>query len=467
MGANGLRLVSAGRKSRKGDEGSQFDRQEARNKERAERDGHAIVHTTRDVVSSQTMPWDRRELKAWMTDPANLALYDGILVETDRLARCDDKGWHYIEHWCYENEKVIVTTEGVQFPARDDSDRYQWIGLKRRARTYWEDVRDKHAQTRELVKANGGAIGVAPLGYVITGPKMHKTFEIDPVFGPVVVEAFTKISKGATVISVCVWLSGILGRNVRNKFVVDMIQRGTYLGQRDHFTFDALITQELFDSANAALAARRFTKKPGGRAIAHGYSGLVFCECGAPYYHHQSTKDGKATGKAKYRCGMGRRGNAEEARCEFGAPLFVNVDQAVDRLMARMTMAERIMTTTGGDHARQTALSAIQDQMNAAMSAKDMASVVKLAAEFEVMNSKESAPIEISVTETGRTYGEVWAAGTLAERRNLLERGEYRLVVKYTDDEWRVFLEPTEAGREAFRMFRTREWKISMSEAVE
>jgi hypothetical protein len=53
--------------------------------------------------------------------------------------------------------------DGPQFPPREgpmgDSDRYQWIALKRAARTYWESTRDKHAESREIVKANGAAIG--------------------------------------------------------------------------------------------------------------------------------------------------------------------------------------------------------------------------------------------------------------------------------------------------------------------
>jgi hypothetical protein len=102
---NRLRLVSVGRKSRKGDQGTQFDRQDTRNIERAERDGHAIIRTTHDVVSSQTMPWQRKNLKEWMTDAAKLASYDGILVETDRVARCDDEGWHDIEGWCFDHDK--------------------------------------------------------------------------------------------------------------------------------------------------------------------------------------------------------------------------------------------------------------------------------------------------------------------------------------------------------------------------
>jgi DNA invertase Pin-like site-specific DNA recombinase len=464
----GLRLLLAGRKSRKGDGGEElYARQDHRAVERAERDGHTVIEKVHDTISSQSNPWERPNLRKWMADPTLMGLYDAVYVsETDRLARMDDRGWHHVEHWCYENDKKILTAEGVQFPPRDDSDRYQWLSLKRRARTYWEDVRDKHASTRELIRANGGAIGVAPLGYVITGTKMRKTFEIDPVHGPIVVEAFTRMSKGATVTSVALWLSEVLGKNVRQKFVTDMIQRSTYLGYRDHFTFEALITQDLFDSANAAMLARRINRKP-GKGATHGYSGMIFCECGAQFYRHQSTKtDGTPTGGEKYRCGRGRRGDLTEAKCSHGAPMFAKTNEAIDRLMERMTMPERVMTTTGGDHARQAALSALQDQMNAAMAKRDMAVVRKLSDEFEAMDSQESQPIEVTVTETGRTYAEVWAEGTLTDRRSLLERAEYRLEVKFIDDEWRVFLEPSEAGREAFRLFRAREWKISMSEAV-
>lgn len=457
----GLRLLLAGRKSRKGDGGEElYARQDHRAVERAERDGHKVIEKVHDTVSSQTNPWERPNLRRWMTDPQLMALYDAVYVsETDRLARMDDEGWHYVEHWAYEHGKKILTAEGVEFPPRDDSDRYQWLSLKRRARTYWEDVRDKHASTRELITVNGGAIGTAPLGYVITGPKLHKTFEIDPVYGPVVVEAFTRISKGATVTSVALWLSEVLGKNVRPKFVTDMIQRATYLGKRDHFTFPALITQELFDSANAALEARRITRKPGGRATVHAYSGHIYCECGALYYRHKSER-----GQEKYRCGRGRRGDVTEARCEYGAPNFTRVNEAVDRLMSRMTMPERVMTTTGGDHARQAALRAVQDALGIATAKGNVDEIVRLAGELKVLQDQDVQPIEISVTETGRTYAQVWLDGSISERRSLLERGEYRLIVK-NDDGWRVFLEPS-TGNQAFKMFRAREWKISMSEEV-
>jgi hypothetical protein len=461
---NGLRLVAPARKSRKGDEGSQFDRQEARNAERAERDGHTIVHTTHDVVSSQTMPWQRKELKEWMTDPSKLAMYDGILVETDRLSRCDDKGWHTIESWCYDHDKKIITTEGVQFLPRDDSDRYQWLGLKRRARTYWEDVRDKHAQTRKLIHDNHAAIGLAPFGYKIEGAKLHKTFVIDPVTGPLAREAFRRISEGHTATSVAIWLSEVT-RDLKKpngkpygpwrvKRVTDMISRRTYLGERDGHTFEALVSEDLFNAANAAMATRSCTgRETGGRRTEHAYSGHIYCECGVPLYRHQSDR-----GIEKYRCGRGRSGILTEKRCEYGAPNFTPVNDAIDALMSRFSMAERVLVTTGGDHARQMELARIQDEMSSAMARKDMAGVTRLAAEFSEVEATPSEAIQTELRETGRTYAEVWAAGTLGDRRALLARGEYTVTVKQRKDGWwMVWLSLSEAFAETFS-----EWSETM-----
>jgi DNA invertase Pin-like site-specific DNA recombinase len=458
----GLRLLLAGRKSRKGSGGEEiYARQDYIAVERAERDGHTIVEKVHDTISSVSAPWERPNLKLWMTDAQRMGLYDAIYVsETDRLARMDDRGWHMVEDWCYANDKKILTAEGVQFPPRDDSDRYQWLGLKRRARTYLEDVAAKHASTRQLIRANGGAIGQAPLGYVITGPKMHKTFEIDPVNGPIVVEVFTRISKGATISGVAVWLSGVLGKTVRPKFVTDMIQRSAYLGSRDHFTYEPLISKELFESANAALAARRITRKP-GKGGTYSYSGIVYCECGAPLYRHQSDR-----GFAKYRCAVGRRGDATEARCGFGAPNYEDTNAAVDRLMSRLKMAERVMTTTGGDHARQMAIKAVQDALGAATAKGDVSEIVKLAGDLQKLQEQEAEPIEVTVTATGRSYGEAWATSTLQERRSLLQRNEFRLVVRWDDEEWRAFLEPSLARAGTFRKFRAQDYKISMTEAL-
>lgn len=439
----GQRVLLAARKSRKGDdEATQFERQEARTRQKAERDGNTVIHVTHDVVSSQTMPWERKELKSWMTDQAKMSLYDAILVETDRLARVDDEGWHYIEHWCYENDKKIITAEGVQFPPRDASDKYQWIGLKDRARSYWEDVRDKHAHTREIIRANGGAIGLAPFGYIITGARYRKTFVIDPVWGPVAHEAFTRTSEGHTATSVAIWLSEQTGKPWRVKRVTDMIKRRTYLGERDGLKFDALVTAELFDSANAAMNARSFVhKNTGGRRVEHGYSGLLFCECGSLLYRHQSSRNGKDVGQAKYRCSSGRTGDLSQVRCSYGAAIVSEVDEMIDGLMARNMTPEFVMVTTGGDYGKQSELSGLQDAMKAAMAKMDMGEVTRLAQAVTELQGRESEPVRMTMKETGRTYGQVWESGDLADRRDLLGRLAHKIVVKKTDDGWKAVLE--------------------------
>lgn len=435
-----LRLLLPARKSRKGDDfdsSTAYTRQEARARERAEREGHTIVDTVRDLVSSQSMPWERKELKKWMTDPALLALFDGIIVEADRLSRADDRGWHYIETWCYEHDKVILTTEGVQFPPRDDSDRYQWLGAKRRARTYWEDVRDKHADTRAVIRARQeatggreGVIGLPPFGYRIEGEKLHKTFVPDEVAAPLVVEAFERIARGASAASVARWLTeqceplGLLRINKKTgkpipwrvKRVQDMIKRRTYLGERDGARFEALVSEELFNAANVALSARGFTHPNKGGKTVHAYSGCLYCPCGSVMYHHRSEG-----GTRKYFCARGRVGDVAVQKCGSPSLDFDAANDAVNAFMATDPMPEYVMQVTGGDAGKKLALEDVKAQIMKANADGDMDLLVALAAKRKELEATPEEPIEVKWIKTGRRIADVWKAGSLEDRRALLK----------------------------------------------
>lgn len=428
---NGLRLLLAARKSRKntGDD-TDYERQDHRAKTWAETQGHAVVHATKDVKSSQSAPWKRRELGPWMTQPAKLAMYDAILIsDTDRISRGTDQDLLYIEDWCYRNEKSIIVANGPWFPPREgpmgDSDRYQWIAQKRAARTYWEAVRDKHADIREVIKANGAAIGRPPFGYQVEGTKLHKTFTIDPVTGPLAREAFQRIADGRTATSVAEWLTDMSpiirdGKRYpwRVKRVIDMIKRTSYLGSRDGHEYDPLITRELWEAANTAILARYVSH--GGRRIVNGYSGVVYCECGASLYHHQSTRDGKPAGIPKYMCSRGRRGIAGEQKCGRKLVPFDQANQAVNRLLSDDWTSEYVMVTTGGDAGRQAELSRIQNEMTTAMACKDMQQVTVLAAEYAVLDAQPAEPIRTIPRKTGRKISEVWNAATITDQRRML-----------------------------------------------
>lgn len=425
----GLRLITAARKSRSGDAGEdeRYARQDKRAGERAELGGHAIVGTVRDTVSSQSAPWQRKNLKAWMTDTAKLALYDGILVsDTDRLSRTDDRGWHDIEAWCYETGKVLLTADGVQFPARDDSDRYQWLGLKRRARTYWEDVRDKHADSRKIVLANKAAIGRPPFGYRVVGEKLHKRFEIDPVTGPIALEVFRRIIDGQPATAVAAWLGEQLGQPVRAQRVIKMVRSNSYLGERDGHRFPMLADTmpELIATARTALDGRSFDR--GGNRVTHAYSSRIYCECGATLNHHQSTRNGQPVGVAKYRCSRGRRGIAGEARCAYPAFPYDATNAAVEAAVSALDDPDGILVTTGGDAQRQATLDGLAREIERAVKVRDYARAGQLQADYEQAEAS-AYDVTTRLVLTGKTTGRRFLDSDLEARRAMLASNQFRV----------------------------------------
>lgn len=429
----GIRLLVAARKSRKGDasEDARYARQDGKVAASAERDGHTIVHTTHDTVSSQTQPWQRRELKSWMSDAAKLAMYDGILIaEADRLSRTDDEGWNAIESWCFANRKVIVTADGVMFPPRDDSDRYQWLALKRRARTYWEDVQSKHADVRRELLANGSAVGKMPFGYMTVGDKMAKRFVPNPDTAPLAVECFRRIARGESASLVAEWLGSVLGKPTRaRRIIVNIIRNDAYFGRRDTHEFEVLADDmaELITTARARLDGRSFDR--GGNRVTHAYSSRIYCECGANLNHHQSTRDGKPTGQAKYRCSRGRRGIAGESRCEFGSFPFDAANSAVESAVYGIAVGDAVVVTSGGDAARKAELDGIAKEIDRAVASRNMARVGELSARYAEVEAEPAAKIETRLVLTGKSVGERFAESDLDQRREILASGMFTAVV--------------------------------------
>jgi DNA invertase Pin-like site-specific DNA recombinase len=460
--ANGLRLLLVARLSRKKTgtarvEGVSIEIQDATARTWAEREGHAVIGVAADIKSGTTAPWNRRNLKPWMTDPALMAMYDGILIyHTDRLSRGTQEDFTYIEHWAVAHGKRIIVADGPQFPKRDDSDYWRWTSEKDVARKEWERIRARQMGTQTQLKSMGHAVGKPPFGYMVTGAVYAKRFEIDPVTGPVAREAFQRIADGHTASNVAIWLSEQTGQSWRVKRVTEMIKRRTYLGERDGHAFTALVSEELWNDANAAMASRSFKQRDaGGRRTAHGYSGEIFCECGAKLYRHQSER-----GKEKYRCARGRRGDVTEARCGHGAPLLGPVDAAIDTLMRRAMVPERVMMTTGGDHGRQMELQRLQDAMSAAMAKRDMAEVTRLAAEFADVDARPAEAVRTILRETGRSYADVWGSGELSDRRAMLARGDFRIrVQEHGADGWYVHLDWTGDASDA-------NWKLTVASGM-
>ena len=133
-----LRLLLAARLSTKqanGQEGIGLESQDERSRELAERQGHEIVGPAAGTAKGTLAPWDRPYLKKWVTRPELMASYDGILCfATDRLSRGDQEDFVRIESWATAHGKKIVIAggEGIFYPARNDSDYWQWASEQAR-----------------------------------------------------------------------------------------------------------------------------------------------------------------------------------------------------------------------------------------------------------------------------------------------------------------------------------------------
>jgi DNA invertase Pin-like site-specific DNA recombinase len=81
----------------------------------AERNGDEIVAVAADKISGRVSPFDRPNLGPWLTDPALMSRYDGIIVyQVDRLSRGRD--WN-IRAWAEaEGKKLIVVNPELVWP---------------------------------------------------------------------------------------------------------------------------------------------------------------------------------------------------------------------------------------------------------------------------------------------------------------------------------------------------------------
>src|SRR5581483_3170315 len=104
-------------------QGLGIDTQDTNSREYAEREGWHVVEVVPDTKSGTVAPWDRKNLRPWVTHPDKLALYDAVIAfKTDRLSRGTQEDFTQIEHWATQHGKRLIIVDGPQYPARDDSD---------------------------------------------------------------------------------------------------------------------------------------------------------------------------------------------------------------------------------------------------------------------------------------------------------------------------------------------------------
>ena len=120
-----MRALIAARLSklqRGGQQGIGIDTQDEKSRAFCEREGMTVVDVVADTKSGTVAPWDRKNLKPWVTEPEKMAMYDAVVAyKTDRWSRGTQEDFTRIEFWATQHGKRLIIVDGPQYPARADS----------------------------------------------------------------------------------------------------------------------------------------------------------------------------------------------------------------------------------------------------------------------------------------------------------------------------------------------------------
>ena len=202
MSTEPMRVLIAARLSKKKDKqaGHGIETQDERAREWAELGGHTVVGVAADTASGIVAPWNRKNLKPWVTDPVRMASYDAIVAyKMDRLSRAGWRDESDIRRWAEDNGKKLIIVDGPQWPPRDDGDRWAWEAMAIKARKEWESIQERVVRSQTAIRANGALHGKAGYGHAIVGNRYHKTLEINETEARVIRQAKERYLGGETI----------------------------------------------------------------------------------------------------------------------------------------------------------------------------------------------------------------------------------------------------------------------------
>ncbi|WP_156990959.1 recombinase family protein [Caproicibacter fermentans] len=274
----------------------------------AEKNGITVLSTYIDrALSAKTD--HRPEFQHMIKDSAK-GLFDIVLVwKLDRFSRNRYDSAHYKTVLRKNGAKVVSATESI---SEDSTGILLESLLEGYAEFYSAELSEKviRGLTENALKCkyNGGGL---PIGYTIDN---EQNFQIDPITAPIVLEAFQRYDKGATVKQLVDFLNIKGIQTYRNKPLrIDCVKRllknRRYIGEykyRDTITPDGvptIVPKDLFDRVGERLAKN---KKAPARAKAKEEMYLLttklFCGyCGA-YMCGESGTSSNSTVHQYYKC---------------------------------------------------------------------------------------------------------------------------------------------------------------------
>jgi len=411
------RALIAARKSTKvdGKEGYSLHTQDDYARAFCERLSLEVVGVASDTISGRVAPVDRKSLGAWLAEPHRFDVV--VAYRTDRLSRGNQEDWTRIEHWATEHGKALIIVDsstGIRYPARDDSDYWQWQATKREAGREWENARERSVRAQQALVAKGAVTFQAPFGYRIAGEYMSKVFEVVPEEAEVVRGVFGRVTEGMSLREVAEWFTEATGLRCGPTRIHAMVNSWTYAGRLErngeHYgDCPEIISPGELVAAQKALRSRA-KKSGGGRPSAEPALMSMTCgECGSRMYRAGNT----AADARAYYC-KGKHAFGVDAK---------SADAFVLHVLRTSKEKEKVPTLIKGKDWADEIETCKRDRRQA-LERDDIEKVLLLTETLKELEAREVEPDRMEVTETDRTYGDIFSAMSRDEIRAELKKWE-------------------------------------------
>ena len=407
--------------------------------------GWEVVDVVSDRKSGTVPPWERKKLKAWVTDPDKLGIYDAVIgYRMDRLTRGDNQATNAIESWAYDHGKQLLTEDGLVFPC-EGADGIRWDLAKRLAHEEWLKIRERTKRGHAAVLDAGFLVSKLPWGYVSTGRKGSHGIAPTDECREVWPQVCDRLIGGESLSKVCNWLRSLGMRDAKGKprawwprTLGVMVRNSTYAGRhRQHgqtMRCEAVITDLVFRQAGKALDSR---PKRGRQSETPALASSIL-RCGMPDCDATDCKPGEspmyrvhAYGGVVYRCtgrGPARKGCGYRVPCDL-------IDRQIDEVAAHLTRPVKVWTVIPGQNWKTEIAETAADIRDLDPEADDYAEMhAALMAKLADYKARPATEDTGEWRETEESYSERWAVAGARERRAMLASWEFTWTALREDD---------------------------------
>lgn len=442
-----MRLVLAARLSQLAKGQTGLDTQDEDARAWADAHGHIIIAACTDRISGRVPPANRRNLGPWLTDPARIATYDGILVsKIDRLTRKRD--WD-IRQWAEDNgKKIIVVQPELIWPPEkgDTATSIIWDNLVNLAASEWENTSLRYQRMHRALRDQAFFVGKRPYGYRIVQVKgtEHKTLEIDPVTGPIAQAMAKRYLDGESLQQICEWLiseripvpqqpkdrpgrgwtSQAVRHTLRNPAMIGRIQ----VKGKTYLRVKPLILADDYRKILALMASRP-TFRGKREATTALLTGMIFCPEDHPMYRLKTPPVSTVPDGLYYYC----------RQCPKGHRLLVSltyIDAAISgEIMAYGDERDKVIETIPPydyadeiSHVKQD-FQELDLESTPNIEAETTRLHAELAKWLALREEAKSKPLEVVKRDSNRTVGEEWAGRHTAGKRKFLQEKGLKVIV--------------------------------------